>query len=275
MANTERIDELKRRVQMDPASIAFAALAEEYRREGRFEEAIATCSTGLRRHPSYLSAHVTLGRAWASLGRIDEARAEFEHVLRLAPENLAAIRALAEIHNSTETAPEPRIVHEAGPASPPLSSAAASLTTRNQAIACARCLDPATYRRACRQHSWGSNTSSTRSLARGARTPTSSAPAPADAAHSSSHGRRSFVAVRSARTSSPRGLPRGRPGWIPRHAPAQRSISHRTQRHGGRGRSDANTVRCHRRFPVRHCRPRAHCGKDARRDRTGSPGTGL
>ena len=131
MANTERIDELTRRVQMDPASIAFAALAEEYRREGRFEEAIATCGTGLRRHPSYLSAHVTLGRAWASLGRIDEARAEFEHVLRLAPENLAAIRALAEIHCSTETAPEPGVVQEAGPVSPPLSSAA-SVTTRNQ-----------------------------------------------------------------------------------------------------------------------------------------------
>ena len=131
MANTERIDELTRRVQMDPASIAFAALAEEYRRDGRFEEAIATCATGLRRHPSYLSAHVTLGRAWASLGRIDEARAEFEHVLRLAPENLAAIRALAEIHNATETAAEPRLVHDAGPVSP-LSSPAAS-TTRNQA----------------------------------------------------------------------------------------------------------------------------------------------
>ena len=40
-----------------------AALAEEYRRAGRFDEAIETCTTGLVRHPSYLSAHVTLGRA--------------------------------------------------------------------------------------------------------------------------------------------------------------------------------------------------------------------
>ena len=132
MANTERIDELKRRVQMDPASIAFAALAEEYRREGRFEEAIATCATGLRRHPSYLSAHVTLGRAWASLGRIDEARAEFEHVLRLAPENLAAIRALAEIHCSTETAPETRVRARGRTGVPAAVVGAASLTTRNQ-----------------------------------------------------------------------------------------------------------------------------------------------
>jgi predicted Zn-dependent protease len=99
MADTPRIEELKRRVQSDPASIAFAALAEEFRRAGRFEEAIATCTAGLVRHPSYLSAHVTLGRSLIEVGRFEDAREELEHVLRLAPENLAAIRGLAEIHH--------------------------------------------------------------------------------------------------------------------------------------------------------------------------------
>jgi tetratricopeptide (TPR) repeat protein len=99
VADTPRIEELKRRVQSDPASIAFAALAEEYRRAGRFGEAIETCTTGLVRHPSYLSAHVTLGRALIEVGRLPEARAELEYVLKLAPENLAAIRGLAEIHH--------------------------------------------------------------------------------------------------------------------------------------------------------------------------------
>lgn len=99
MADTPRIEELKRRVQSDPASIAFAALAEEYRRAERFEEAIATCTTGLVRHPSYLSAHVTLGRALIEVGRPEDAREELEYVLKLAPENLAAIRGLAEIHH--------------------------------------------------------------------------------------------------------------------------------------------------------------------------------
>ena len=98
MADSPRIEELKRRVQSDPASIAFAALAEEYRRTGRFDEAIATCTAGLVRHPSYLSAHVTLGRALIDVGRLEEAKKELESVLRLAPENLAAIRGLAEIH---------------------------------------------------------------------------------------------------------------------------------------------------------------------------------
>jgi tetratricopeptide (TPR) repeat protein len=106
MAESPRIEELKRRVQVDPASIAFAALAEEYRRAGRFEEAIATCQAGLQRHPAYLSAHVTLGRALQELGRFDEARQELEHVLRAAPENLAAIRGLAEIHHRRGELPE-------------------------------------------------------------------------------------------------------------------------------------------------------------------------
>jgi tetratricopeptide (TPR) repeat protein len=99
MAESGRIEELRRRVQLDPASIAFAALAEEYRRAGRFEDAVATCEAGLRRHPAYLSARVTLGRALLEMGRLEDARGELEHVLRIAPENLAAIRGLAEIHH--------------------------------------------------------------------------------------------------------------------------------------------------------------------------------
>jgi tetratricopeptide (TPR) repeat protein len=106
MAESPRIEELKRRVQVDPASIAFAALAEEYRRAGRFEDAIATCQSGLQRHPAYLSARVTLGRALLELNRFDEARQELEQVLRAAPENLAAIRGLAEIHHRRGELPE-------------------------------------------------------------------------------------------------------------------------------------------------------------------------
>jgi len=100
-----RIEELERRVRQDPASIAFGALAEEYRRAGRFEEAIAACRAGLERHPSYLSARVTLGRALQDLGQSADARAEFEYVLALAPDNLAAIRGLAELHGDHDEEP--------------------------------------------------------------------------------------------------------------------------------------------------------------------------
>lgn len=101
-----RVDELRRRVDRDPASIAFAALADEYRRLGCFEEAIATCRAGLLRHPAYMSARVTLGRALIEIGRLDEAARELEHVLGVAPENLAAIRALADIHRRRAEMPE-------------------------------------------------------------------------------------------------------------------------------------------------------------------------
>ena len=106
MADNPRIEELRRRVQKDPASIAFAQLAEEYRRAGQFEEAVSACRAGLERHPSYLSARVTLGRTLIELGRHEEAQVELETVLRSAPENLAAIRGLAEIHQRRGELPE-------------------------------------------------------------------------------------------------------------------------------------------------------------------------
>jgi tetratricopeptide (TPR) repeat protein len=96
---TNRLAELRRRVQSDPASIAFAQLAEEYRRAGEHQEAVMCARAGLARHPGYLSARVTLGRALLELGALDEAAHELGIVLLSAPDNLAAIRAMAEIHH--------------------------------------------------------------------------------------------------------------------------------------------------------------------------------
>jgi tetratricopeptide (TPR) repeat protein len=101
MADHPRVEELRRRVRQDPASIAFAALAEEYRKLGRFADAVDTCRRGLARHPSYLSARVTLGRALAALDQHEAAAGEFEAVLRAAPENLLARKGLAEVFRRT------------------------------------------------------------------------------------------------------------------------------------------------------------------------------
>ena len=99
MSDNPRIEELRGRVQKDPSSIAFAQLAEEYRRAGNFREAITTCRTGLARHPGYLSARVTLGRALIETDELDTAETELTEVLACASENLAAIRGLAEIYH--------------------------------------------------------------------------------------------------------------------------------------------------------------------------------
>jgi tetratricopeptide (TPR) repeat protein len=99
VAEHPRIEELRRRIQKDPASIAFAQLAEEYRRAGRLPEAIETCRAGLAYHPEYLSAHVTLGRALLETGDLQAAEEALSRVHAAAPENLTAIKGLAEIHH--------------------------------------------------------------------------------------------------------------------------------------------------------------------------------
>jgi tetratricopeptide (TPR) repeat protein len=98
MADNQRIEDLRRRVHKDPASIAFAQLAEELRRNGDYTESVEVCRTGLAIHPGYLSARVTLGRALLELNQLEDAQAELQLVLKSAPENLAALRALAETH---------------------------------------------------------------------------------------------------------------------------------------------------------------------------------
>jgi tetratricopeptide (TPR) repeat protein len=104
VSDNPRIEDLRRRVLKDPASIAFAQLAEEYRRAGDCEEAVRVCEAGLAQHPAYLSARVTLGRALFELGRLEDAREEFLRVLDAAPDNLIAVGKLAEIHQRTQQA---------------------------------------------------------------------------------------------------------------------------------------------------------------------------
>jgi tetratricopeptide (TPR) repeat protein len=105
--DSQRIQELERRVQQDPASIAFAQLADEYRRAGMYDKAVRVARAGLARHPGYLSARVTFGRALVELGQLDAAQKELDTALKSALENLAAIRALADIHQRRGDLPDP------------------------------------------------------------------------------------------------------------------------------------------------------------------------
>ncbi|MFO7692940.1 MAG: tetratricopeptide repeat protein [Vicinamibacterales bacterium] len=106
MSDDARIEALRKRLQKDPGSIAFAQLAEEYRRAGRFHESIDVCRAGLARHPGYLSARVTLGRALLEIGDVESAERELSDVLRTAPDNLSAMRGIAEVHRKKGEIPE-------------------------------------------------------------------------------------------------------------------------------------------------------------------------
>ena len=81
---------------------AFGGIAEKFRRSGDLDKAIALCREGLKKFPDHVSARVTLGWALLDKGQYDEARAELEQALKRAPDNLAAIRGLAELHERAE-----------------------------------------------------------------------------------------------------------------------------------------------------------------------------
>ena len=111
-----RIDELRRRVENDPASIAFAPLAEELRRTGQQEEAVRVFYAGLEHHPTYLSAHLTLGRSLLELQQYPQARVALEYVLNAAPDNLIALRCMSEL--KARTGDRPPVDEPRGPMSP-------------------------------------------------------------------------------------------------------------------------------------------------------------
>jgi tetratricopeptide (TPR) repeat protein len=96
VAGNPRIDDLRKRLEKDPGSRLFAQLAEELRKDGDLEEAINVCREGLKRQPAYPSARMTLGRALFDTGDVASARAEFETVLKGAPDNILASRLLGE-----------------------------------------------------------------------------------------------------------------------------------------------------------------------------------
>jgi pentatricopeptide repeat protein len=91
------IEALKERMARDPLSRAFLQLAEEYRKAGRFEEAVQVCKEGLARHPGYHTARIALGRTYLDAGDLESAHQALTEVLDTMPENHLAAKLLAEV----------------------------------------------------------------------------------------------------------------------------------------------------------------------------------
>ncbi len=101
MKSKDTIESLKERMNRDPFSRAFLQLAEEFRKTGRYEEAIRVCQEGLARHPTYHTARISLGRTYLEVGDLQNARRALSEVLELAPENHLAGKLLAEVQRRT------------------------------------------------------------------------------------------------------------------------------------------------------------------------------
>jgi tetratricopeptide (TPR) repeat protein len=83
-------------------SPAFAHVAERFRRAGDLQRAVSLCRDGLRLFPEHVSARVTFGLALLDLGEHAAARVELRQALERAPDNLAAIRGMAALHDHGE-----------------------------------------------------------------------------------------------------------------------------------------------------------------------------
>ena len=99
MASSARIEELEKKFNENPRRY-FAPLANEYRKAGETEQAIALCRAYLPQQPGHMSGHIVFGQALFDAGEIDEAQGVFETALTLDPENLIALRHLGDIAHS-------------------------------------------------------------------------------------------------------------------------------------------------------------------------------
>jgi tetratricopeptide (TPR) repeat protein len=97
MPPNSEIEKLERRWRDNPKGTVFAPYAEVLRKNGDHALARDVLKQGLERHPDHIPGNIVLGRCCLDLGEDGPAEAAFAHVLDLDPENVIALKALAEI----------------------------------------------------------------------------------------------------------------------------------------------------------------------------------
>jgi tetratricopeptide (TPR) repeat protein len=85
------------RLARDPASLAFAQLADLYRKAGRTRDAVALCRNGLTRYPHYTTARLILAKALVADGQLAPAQVELEAILDVSPKDVQSHRLVAEV----------------------------------------------------------------------------------------------------------------------------------------------------------------------------------
>jgi tetratricopeptide (TPR) repeat protein len=86
------------RLARDPESLAFAQLADLYRKAGRTADAIGLCRDGLQRWPHYTTARLILAKTLLAEGQHDAALAELDAILQTSPKDVQCHRLVAEVH---------------------------------------------------------------------------------------------------------------------------------------------------------------------------------
>jgi predicted Zn-dependent protease len=94
----ETIRRHEERLARDPESLAFAQLADLYRKAGRTADAIGLCREGLQRWPHYTTARLILAKALLGEGQLEPALVEVDAILQTSPKDVQCHRLAAEAH---------------------------------------------------------------------------------------------------------------------------------------------------------------------------------
>ena len=97
-ALADAIRRYEERLARDPDSLAFAQLADLYRKNGRTADAIACCREGLRRWPDYTTARLVLAKTLLADAQLDAALDEVAAILQTSPKDVQCHRLAAEVH---------------------------------------------------------------------------------------------------------------------------------------------------------------------------------
>ncbi len=144
MASSARIEELEKKFNENPRRY-FAPLANEYRKAGDVQQAIAICRTYVPQQPGHMSGHIVFGQALFEAGDHDEARGVFEAALGLDPENLIALRHLGDIAREHGEADDARAWYRRVLDADPRNDEVAALLTSVEAEQAAAADAPATW----------------------------------------------------------------------------------------------------------------------------------
>jgi predicted Zn-dependent protease len=98
LAMAAAIRRQEERLAKDPTSLAFAQLADLYRKAGRAADAIATCRAGLLRYPHYTTARLILAKTLLSENEPTSALEEIQAILQVSPKDVQCHRLAAEAH---------------------------------------------------------------------------------------------------------------------------------------------------------------------------------
>ncbi|MGB0453531.1 MAG: tetratricopeptide repeat protein [Bacteriovoracaceae bacterium] len=85
----------QKELEKNPKSRAFAPLAEAYRKYGFIEKSISLLLEGIKEHPNYMGAHVTLAKCYFDQNKFNRAYQLLKNYVANGTENIALIKTYA------------------------------------------------------------------------------------------------------------------------------------------------------------------------------------